>query len=71
METIGSTAYNEYFATRHRDVPLWTTQFHPEFTAELLPKVSDDFGWKENELSFSDASGEQVFGNFVESVDSP
>ncbi|WP_231183220.1 type 1 glutamine amidotransferase [Haladaptatus sp. DYF46] len=69
MEPIGSTEYNEYFATRHRDVPLWTTQFHPEFTDELHPKIAADFGWEENGLSFADVNGERVFENFVELVD--
>ncbi|MFH5798737.1 type 1 glutamine amidotransferase [Haladaptatus sp. CMAA 1911] len=69
MEPIGSTEYNEYFATRHRNVPLWTTQFHPEFTDELYPKIAADFGWEENELSFDEVNGERVFENFVELVD--
>lgn len=69
MEPIASTAYNEYFATRHRDAPLWTTQFHPEFTGELLPKIRDDFGWHENELSFDDVSSARVFENFAELMD--
>ncbi len=69
MVPIGSTAYNEYFATRHRDVPLWTTQFHPEFTDELYPKIAADFGWEENGLSFDEVNGERVFENFVELVD--
>ncbi|MGA9399895.1 type 1 glutamine amidotransferase [Haladaptatus sp.] len=69
MEVIGSTAYNEYFASRHRDAPLWTTQFHPEFTDELLPRIAEDFGWQENELSFADASGERVLENFARLVD--
>ncbi len=70
MEPIGSTSYNEYFATRHRTVPLWTTQFHPEFTSKLLPRIMHDFGWQENELSFADANGERVFDNFSRLVDS-
>jgi GMP synthase (glutamine-hydrolysing) len=70
MEPIGATEYNMYFATRHRDVPLWTTQFHPEFTDELSPKITDDFGWEKNELSFADVNGHRVFENFVELVNS-
>ncbi|SIR09481.1 GMP synthase (glutamine-hydrolysing) [Haladaptatus litoreus] len=68
METIASTKYNDHFATRHRDVPLWTMQFHPEFTERLYPRVSADFGWQENEDSFSDVNGEQVFENFARLV---
>lgn len=69
MDTIASTAHNDYFATRNRDVPLWTTQFHPEFTDALLPQVSSDFGWQENNLSFADVDGQQVFSNFARLVD--
>ena len=65
LESIAETKHNEYFATRHRDAPLWTTQFHPEFTDALLPRISADFGWRDNDLSFSDVNGERVFENFV------
>ncbi|NGM70527.1 type 1 glutamine amidotransferase [Natronolimnobius sp. AArcel1] len=35
MRSIAATAYNEYFCTRHSDAPIWTVQFHPEFTSDL------------------------------------
>ncbi|WP_458188708.1 type 1 glutamine amidotransferase [Haladaptatus sp. NG-WS-4] len=69
METIASTDHCDQFATRHRAAPLWTTQFHPEFTAALLPQIAADFGWHENDLSFDDVTSERVFENFVRLVD--
>ncbi|GAA0199290.1 type 1 glutamine amidotransferase [Haladaptatus pallidirubidus] len=68
METIASTEHNDHFATRHRDVPLWTTQFHPEFTGALRWRVAADFGWRETANSFSDVNGERVFENFARLV---
>ncbi|WP_435153840.1 type 1 glutamine amidotransferase [Haladaptatus sp. DFWS20] len=68
METIASTEHNAHFATRHRDLPLWTTQFHPELTDSLLPRVTADFGWQENSLSFADVNGQQVLANFARLV---
>ncbi len=68
MEPIASAEHNDYFATRHRDAPLWTTQFHPEFTGALLPRVSADFGWEETDLSFADVNGQRVFESFARLV---
>jgi GMP synthase (glutamine-hydrolysing) len=45
MEPIASAPYYPLLATRHTDAPVWTTQFHPEFTADLLPTIERDFGW--------------------------
>ncbi|WP_158057519.1 type 1 glutamine amidotransferase [Halorussus halophilus] len=64
MEPIASTDYYENFATRHRDAPVWTVQYHPEFTSNLLPRIEADFGWQENDRSFEDVSVEQTLRNF-------
>lgn len=66
MEVIASTDYYENFATRHHDAPVWTMQYHPEFTGDLLPRIESDFDWQENDLSFEDVSVEQTLRNFEE-----
>ena len=64
MDPIASANYYENFATRHRDAPVWTVQYHPEFTERLLGRIRDDFGWEDDRLSFSDVSVERTFRNF-------
>jgi len=64
METIASTPHADHFATRHREAPLWTVQYHPEFTHRLLPKIRSDFGWHDNDLTFADVSVEETLRNF-------
>ena len=64
MKPIGSTDYYENFATRHRDAPVWTVQYHPEFTDRLLSRIRNDFGWEETGMSFTDVSVEATLRNF-------
>jgi len=64
MEVVASTDYYRAFGTRHRAVPLWTVQFHPEFTPGFRDRLAADFGWTETELSFDDVNAPRVFGNF-------
>jgi GMP synthase (glutamine-hydrolysing) len=64
METVGSAPHAENFATRHREAPLWTVQYHPEFTERLLGQIRSDFGWRANDLSFSEVSVERTLRNF-------
>jgi GMP synthase (glutamine-hydrolysing) len=64
LETVASAPHSENFATRHREAPLWTVQYHPEFTERLLGRIRSDFGWRENGLSFADVSVEETFRNF-------
>ena len=45
LDVIASAEYYEVFGTRHREAPLWTVQFHPEFTAALRDRLVADFGW--------------------------
>lgn len=64
MVPIASADYYENFATRHRDAPVWTVQYHPEFTERLLSRIRNDFGWEETDLSFADVRVEETFRNF-------
>lgn len=64
MEAIASADYYPYLASRHRDAPLWTTQYHPEFTDRLLARIAADFGWHGDE-DFSPVSVERTFENFA------
>ncbi|WP_235010838.1 type 1 glutamine amidotransferase family protein [Halobellus limi] len=66
-ERIATAGYYEILGSRHRDAPLWTVQYHPEFTAALLPRIEADFGWSTNDSDrdFDDASVERTLGNFV------
>lgn len=64
MESIASAPHAENFATRHRDAPVWTVQYHPEFTDRSLGRIEADFGWRDNDLSFADVNVEETFRNF-------
>ncbi|ADB62489.1 glutamine amidotransferase class-I [Haloterrigena turkmenica DSM 5511] len=69
MDVIASADYYPAFATRHRTAPLWTVQFHPEFTAALRERLEADFGWAENEHGFADVNATRVVENFASIVD--
>ena len=64
LEVIASTDYYHAFGTRHRSAPLWTVQFHPEFTPALRDRVAADFGWTETDRSYDDVNAPRVFENF-------
>ncbi|WP_224447818.1 type 1 glutamine amidotransferase [Haloprofundus salilacus] len=67
MDPIASADYYPLVATRHREAPLWTTQFHPEFTEALRDRVRRDFGWSDSpdsERTFDDVTATRVFENF-------
>ncbi|ELZ21528.1 glutamine amidotransferase [Haloterrigena salina JCM 13891] len=69
MDAIASADYYPAFATRHRTAPLWTVQFHPEFTAALRERLEADFGWTEAERGFGDVNATRVVENFASIVD--
>ncbi|KTG11054.1 GMP synthase [Haloprofundus marisrubri] len=64
MEPIASADYYPLVATRHENAPLWTTQFHPEFTSALHGRVRRDFGWTDSERTFDEVTAARVFENF-------
>lgn len=70
MEVLGSSGYNDVFTTRHRDAPVWTVQFHPEVTEDLVPTIEKKYGWTETEHSFEDLNAHRVFENFRTLVES-
>jgi GMP synthase (glutamine-hydrolysing) len=61
FETIATAEYYDAFATRHESLPIWTVQFHPEYTPRLSPLVDE---WTETEWSFDDCNATDLFGNF-------
>jgi GMP synthase (glutamine-hydrolysing) len=67
METIGSADYYDHLATRHESAPVWTVQYHPEFTASLLDRIADDFGWPDDDADrdFDDVTADQTVDNFA------
>ena len=66
MVPTARTAYNEFFCSRHADAPVWTVQFHPEFTAAVRDEPSD---WNPGEHGFADTNSTRVFENFRDQVD--
>ena len=68
MRVIGSVEGYENFATRHRNAPVWTVQYHPEFTDRLKSRIRADFGWTENRHSFEDVTAARTLSNFAQLV---
>ncbi len=64
LEVIASADYYEVFGTRHREAPLWTVQFHPEFTAALRERLVADFEWTDDGDGFDAIDATGVFENF-------
>ena len=62
MMTTARTDYNAHFCTRHRSAPLWTVQFHPEFTEQVKDEPSD---WTDGDYSFEDTNATRVLTNFA------
>ena len=68
LTPIAGADYHEHIATRHRDAPVWTVQYHPELTATLLPRIDADFGWPTDpdHRDFSEVTVERTLSNFVD-----
>lgn len=64
MAVIASADHCRIFGTRHRRVPLWTVQFHPEFTADIRDQLAEDFDWTVTDYAFADVNAPRVFENF-------
>lgn len=61
LAVVASTSYNEAFCTRHESSPLWTVQFHPEFTERVSDRPSD---WDPGDGSFDASTATRVLSNF-------
>jgi GMP synthase (glutamine-hydrolysing) len=64
MEPIAAADYYPLLGSRHREAPVWTVQYHPEFTERLLSPIREDFGW-EGSTDFSQVTVERTFENFA------
>ncbi|MGM0605996.1 MAG: type 1 glutamine amidotransferase [Halobacteriota archaeon] len=62
MVVDGQTAYDPHFCSRHEAAPVWTVQFHPEFTARISDTPSD---WDPGTHTFEAVNATQVFENFA------
>ncbi|MFC4245978.1 type 1 glutamine amidotransferase [Natribaculum luteum] len=62
LVTTARTAYNDHFCSRHNDAPIWTVQFHPEFTEQIKDEPSD---WSDCDHSFDDSNATRVLENFA------
>ena len=64
---VADADYHEYVATRHRDAPIRTVQYHPELTASLLPRIDADFGWPDDpdDRDFSNVTAARTLANFA------
>jgi GMP synthase (glutamine-hydrolysing) len=69
MDTIASVDGYRHFATRHAEAPIWTTQYHPEFTSRLRERIAQDIGWHENHLSFEAVTATRTLVNFAQLVE--
>ena len=67
-EAIASADYYPLQASRHADAPVWTTQYHPEFTGDFLSRIERDFGW-EGARDFGDVTAARTVENFLRLAD--
>lgn len=62
MEPIAATEYSDCFCSRHVQAPIWSVQFHPEFTERVRDQPSD---WSDGAYSFTDSNARRVLDNFA------
>ncbi|WP_290810682.1 type 1 glutamine amidotransferase [Halovivax sp.] len=66
LVTTARTDYNDHFCSRHDDAPLWTVQFHPEFTERVEDRPSD---WDRGGRTFAESTATRVLENFAARCD--
>jgi GMP synthase (glutamine-hydrolysing) len=62
MQSTATTEYSDFFCTRHFEAPVWTVQFHPEFTERVKNQPSD---WSAGSYSFDECNATRVLENFA------
>ncbi|MFC7009110.1 type 1 glutamine amidotransferase [Halalkalicoccus salilacus] len=70
MESIASLPDYSAFATRHREAPVWSVQFHPECTRRFYRVVEEKHGWEPHDRSVEAFEATRLFENFRRSVES-
>ncbi|WP_440989568.1 type 1 glutamine amidotransferase [Haloarchaeobius baliensis] len=65
LDVAVSAEHCEVFGTRHREAPLWTVQFHPEFTVAQRDRLERDFGWSDGDHAFEGVDVTRVYENFL------
>lgn len=65
MSSVARTDYDDNFCTVHDEKPVWTVQFHPEYTEEVVDNTAD---WDPGKYSFEESTATRVFDNFAEHV---
>lgn len=63
LTPIAAADHAEIFATVHRDLPIWTVQFHPEIDGGVSEALAD-FDWGMNGFSWEEVTADRVFENF-------
>jgi GMP synthase (glutamine-hydrolysing) len=63
MRSVARSTYDGNFCTRHESAPVWTVQFHPEFTERVADRPRD---WSAGAHSFTDSNATRVLDNFAE-----
>jgi GMP synthase (glutamine-hydrolysing) len=61
MHSIASTEYSSHFCSKHAEAPLWTVQFHPEFTAAVSDRASD---FAPGRFSFAESNAVDVLDRY-------
>ncbi|MDR9432125.1 MAG: gamma-glutamyl-gamma-aminobutyrate hydrolase family protein [Natronomonas sp.] len=62
LTSTASTDYDRNFCSVHEDAPIWTVQFHPEFTERVVDRPSDWEGGRD----FAKSNATLVLDNFAD-----
>jgi GMP synthase (glutamine-hydrolysing) len=62
MASVARTGYDPNFCSVHREAPVWTVQFHPEFTERVADRASD---WNPGDHGFEEVNASRVLDTFA------